>query len=73
MQFLADKGARLDAKVSSEKHRSSIAAGDPNGLADDFSRPVHVSTEALLRRLMGNTTYLAPLAQRANISGLQDK
>jgi uncharacterized protein len=67
VQFLADRGARLDVKDKFGETPLSIASGDPNGLADDFSRRVHRSTEALLRKLMNDNTSLRAVATQSDI------
>ena len=66
VRYLAEKGARLDVKDKFGETPLSIAAGDPNGLADDFSRRVHGSTEALIRQLLGDNTSLTAVAQPAD-------
>jgi ankyrin repeat protein len=65
VQYLADKGARLDVNDKFGETPLSIAAGDPNGLADDFSRRVHRSTEALLRQLLDDNISLTAAAPPA--------
>ncbi len=73
VQYLADQGARLDARDKFGETPLSVAMGDPNQLQDDFSRRVHVSTELLIRKLMGDNTWLAPVAQRASVTESQVK
>ena len=61
VQFLAGRGARLDVMNKFGETPLSIAAGDPNGLVgagNGASQPVHASTEALLRKLMGDHSYM---------------
>ena len=64
VQFLADHGAKLDVQDKFGETPLSIAAGDPNELADDFSRRVHPSTEALIRKLLGDSTSFVAAAHR---------
>jgi len=68
VQFLADHGARMDVRDKFGETPLSVSMGDPNGLADDFSRRVHPSTEALIRKLTGDNIWLAPVVQRASAS-----
>jgi len=65
VQFLADHGARLDVQDKFGETPLSIAAADPNDLADDFSRRVHPRTEALIRKLMGDSTSYVTVADRS--------
>ena len=58
IQYLAGRGAKLDVKDKFGESPLSIAAGDPNGLAEEITRSMHQSTEALLRKLMGDFTSL---------------
>ena len=62
IQFLVDRGARLDVRDKFGETPLSIAAGDPNGLAEDTYRRVHPSTEALLRKLTGDHASLVAAA-----------
>jgi ankyrin repeat protein len=56
IQFLVDKGARLDMPDRFGQTPLSIAEGDPNGLVDDHERNiVHKATADLLRKLGANT------------------
>jgi ankyrin repeat protein len=54
IQFLAEKGANLDAQDYFGMTPLSIAEGDPNGLMPDFSEAKkHPSTATLIRKLTG--------------------
>jgi ankyrin repeat protein len=54
VQFLAEKGAKLDEPDYFGMTPLSIAEGDPNGLMPDFSEAKkHDSTAKLLRKLLG--------------------
>jgi len=54
VQFLAEKGAKLDEPDYFGMTPLSIAEGDPNGLMPDFSEAKkHDSTAKLLRNLLG--------------------
>jgi uncharacterized protein len=54
IQFLAEKGANLDAQDYFGMTPLSIAEGDPNGLMPDFSEAKkHPTTAALIRKLTG--------------------
>jgi ankyrin repeat protein len=57
VQFLAEKGAKLDEPDYFGMTPLSIAEGDPNGLMPDFSEAKkHESTAKLLRKLLGRDT-----------------
>jgi ankyrin repeat protein len=62
IQFLVDRGARLDVRDKFGETPLSIASGDPNGLAEDAYRRVHPATEALLRKLTGDHASLVSMA-----------
>src|SRR6266849_655261 len=56
IQFLAEKGANLDAQDYFGMTPLSIAEGDPNGLMPDFSEAKkHPSTASLIRTLTGRS------------------
>jgi len=56
IQFLAEKGANLDAQDYFGMTPLSIAEGDPNGLMPDFSEAKkHPSTASLIRKLTGRS------------------
>jgi ankyrin repeat protein len=59
LRFLAAKGAKLNVMDKFGESPLSIAAGDPNGLAEDHARRLHPSTLTLLRKLTGDYTSLA--------------
>jgi ankyrin repeat protein len=66
IQFLAEKGAKLDEPDYFGMTPLSIAEGDPNGLMPDFSEAKkHESTARLIRKLMGRDT----LAEASRPSG----
>jgi ankyrin repeat protein len=52
--FLAEKGARLDAKDRYGQTPLSRAEADPNGLIDNHWRIGHRDTAELLRKLGGD-------------------
>jgi uncharacterized protein len=57
VQFLVDKGAKLDAMDRFGETPLSFAEGDPNGLMADYGEPmnIHRSTADLLRKLADRT------------------
>jgi ankyrin repeat protein len=57
IQFLAEKGAKLDEPDYFGMTPLSIAEGDPNGLMPDFSEAKkHESTAKLIRKLLARDT-----------------
>jgi ankyrin repeat protein len=80
IQFLVDKGARLDIPDRFGQTPLSIAEGDPNGLVDDHERNiVHKATADLLRKLGANTVpqgagtvFLATVPHNSGTAGFGD-
>jgi len=71
VQYLADRGAKLDAMNKFGETPLSTAAGDPNGLVgagNGASQPVHESTEALLRKLISDRTVSVNVTPEIDIS-----
>ena len=54
IQFLAEKGAKLDAEDRFGQTPLSIAEGDPNVLMDDHEVSAHPASAALIRKLGGD-------------------
>jgi ankyrin repeat protein len=54
LQFLVDKGAKLDVKNEWGQTPLSIAEGDPNLLVDAFEQRLHERTAELIRKLGGD-------------------
>jgi ankyrin repeat protein len=66
VQYLVEKGGRLDAKDFFGMTPLSVAEGDPNGLMADFSEGKrHESTASLIRKLGG---YTVPHGDEALLS-----
>jgi len=70
IRFLVSKGAKLDVMDKYGETPLSISLGDPNGLAEDYKRRVHKTTEALLRKLTGDYVSLTEAAELANKPGV---
>jgi uncharacterized protein len=54
LQFLVDKGAKLDVRNEWGQTPLSIAEGDPNMLVDAFEQRLHPRTAELIRKLGGD-------------------
>jgi ankyrin repeat protein len=68
IQFLAEKGANLEAQDYFGMTPLSIAEGDPNGLMPDFSEAKkHESSAILIRKLLGRNTVAADRKQVAGV------
>jgi uncharacterized protein len=65
IEYLFQKGARLDQKDEMGQTPLTIAVGDPNWLSDDHDRKQHPSTAALIRKLGGD-----PLADASGTSSV---
>ena len=56
IQFLVDKGAKLDVRNMWGQTPLDIAEGDPNGMVEGYVQSkVHESTAKLIRKLEENT------------------
>ena len=54
IQYLVEKGARLDVRNKYGHTALAIAEGDPAFLTDEFERRVHLNTAELIRKLGGD-------------------
>ncbi len=68
IQYLVDKGAKLDIKDEMGQTPLTIAEGDPNWLSDDHDRKQHPSTAELIRKLGGDP--LAAISGSPSIGGV---
>ncbi len=68
IQYLVDKGAKLDIKDEMGQTPLTIAEGDPNWLSDDHDRKQHPSTAELIRKLGGDP--LAAVSGTPSIGGV---
>ena len=72
IQYLVEKGGRLDMKNRWGETALSIAEGDPNAYMDDHERCIyHETTVALIRKLGGD--FLAQNNDSAPVSPVQTK
>src|SRR5712691_7433338 len=60
VQYLVDKGAKLNVKDAMGQTPLTIAEGDPNWLSDDHDRKRHPSTAELIRKLGGDPLSQSP-------------